>query len=437
MARVPRAFLAAPAPLVAPKVVPTAAPATTPAAKSRTPKVVPPPRRRGAGPPGAGGPGGPGAPNAVAKARKTQVPLALERGMVVSCEDGSSGTVDSVFAALDEVWLLPQGSTSTVKLRTGQVTFLGQWSDQVDIINSIDVPPDVEEILGVEQLEQLQELAGQVPVHLESFTGDGDAASKTGATTAQLVFGPASAKAVKQAVDTVVNHVDGLDFPEAKLLSMMQPQTQMQGGWPMMMMPVWPGANGPYAGPAGWAPDGWAMASYPQVPSVPTSFVPMTSPNEPSEPSPDPSGTTSPSELSKAPWHNQQLPPPPSQKNNSLSWRAKRHRAGLEVKQEPEEQAMKRVKEDPDESDKSLLFWAQRQDQFSELPKLPSGWIRVPSKSSGSIYYVNLPTGESTFTSPISDELPPGWEVVTSRSTGKQYYWHAEHQISQFERPTE
>ena len=38
----------------------------------RPAQVVPPPRRRGAGPPGAGGPGGPGAPNAVAKARKTQ-----------------------------------------------------------------------------------------------------------------------------------------------------------------------------------------------------------------------------------------------------------------------------------------------------------------------------------------------------------------------------
>lgn len=33
----------------------------------------------------------------------------------------------------------------------------------------------------------------------------------------------------------------------------------------------------------------------------------------------------------QAPWHNQQLPPPPSHKNNSLSWRAKRHRAGLEA----------------------------------------------------------------------------------------------------------
>ena len=36
----------------------------------------------------------------------------------------------------------------------------------------MEVPPDVEAILGLEQLEQLRELAGKAPVHLESLPQD-------------------------------------------------------------------------------------------------------------------------------------------------------------------------------------------------------------------------------------------------------------------------
>ena len=33
----------------------------------------------------------------------------------------------------------------------------------------MEVPPDIEAILGLEQLDQLQDLAGKAPVHLESL----------------------------------------------------------------------------------------------------------------------------------------------------------------------------------------------------------------------------------------------------------------------------
>ena len=39
----------------------------------------------------------------------------------------------------------------------------------MEIINSVEVPSDVESVLGLEQLDQLQDLAGKAPVHLESL----------------------------------------------------------------------------------------------------------------------------------------------------------------------------------------------------------------------------------------------------------------------------
>lgn len=78
--------------------------------------------------------------------------------------------------------------------------------------------------------------------------------------------------------------------------------------------------------------------------------------------------------------------------------------------------------------------WASDQEQFTHLPPLPSGWIRVQSRSSGEIYYYCLSTGETTFQEPT--DLPSGWVAVKSRSTGGTYYWNELLQLSQFKRPT-
>lgn len=91
--------------------------------------------------------------------------------------------------------------------------------------------------------------------------------------------------------------------------------------------------------------------------------------------------------------------------------------------------------------------WAQDQHQFSHLPPLPEGWIRVSSKSTGEIYFCHVPTGETTFKEPTgppsralaagsSGDLPPGWVEMRSRSSGQVYYWNEELEKSQFERPT-
>ena len=48
---------------------------------------------------------------------------------MVRCQDGALGVIESVFAALDEVYVQRHGSTEPVKLNTKQITFLGEWSD--------------------------------------------------------------------------------------------------------------------------------------------------------------------------------------------------------------------------------------------------------------------------------------------------------------------
>jgi len=84
-------------------------------------------------------------------------------------------------------------------------------------------------------------------------------------------------------------------------------------------------------------------------------------------------------------------------------------------------------------SGKTALEWASEQEQFSHLPTLPQGWIRVKSASTGRVYYFNMVTGKTTFTEPT--DLPTGWVQIKSRSTGQPYYWNAQLKKSQFERP--
>mmetsp|Transcript_42200 Transcript_42200/g.77303 ORF Transcript_42200/g.77303 Transcript_42200/m.77303 type:complete len:225 (-) Transcript_42200:168-842(-) len=80
--------------------------------------------------------------------------------------------------------------------------------------------------------------------------------------------------------------------------------------------------------------------------------------------------------------------------------------------------------------------WAQDQSQFAHLPKLPDGWIRAKSRTTGDIYFCFLETGETSFTQPTGPPaLPPGWVEKLSRSTGKKYYYNSQTQESQFDRP--
>lgn len=98
----------------------------------------------------------------------------------------------------------------------------------------------------------------------------------------------------------------------------------------------------------------------------------------------------------------------------------------------------------------TVLDWCSKQAQFAHLPPLADGWIRVVSKSTGSIYYVNTHNGQTTFVEPTAmpeppathdpapvspTGLPPGWSCAQSRSTGHVYYFNVFTGQSQFEQP--
>lgn len=91
------------------------------------------------------------------------------------------------------------------------------------------------------------------------------------------------------------------------------------------------------------------------------------------------------------------------------------------------------AKKDAPNQGKTVSQLEKEQDEFAHLPKLPAGWIRVRSKSSGEVYFFNKETQKSSFELP----LPEGWTKQVSKTTGKTYYFNAKKRQSTFEPPTE
>jgi len=84
---------------------------------------------------------------------------------------------------------------------------------------------------------------------------------------------------------------------------------------------------------------------------------------------------------------------------------------------------------------KTVREWEVEQREFANEPKVPSGWLRVRSRSTNEVYFFNKQTKEATFSFPEAP-LARGWTKEVSKSTGKTYYFHAERRASTFERPT-
>lgn len=82
---------------------------------------------------------------------------------------------------------------------------------------------------------------------------------------------------------------------------------------------------------------------------------------------------------------------------------------------------------------KSVAEWKAEQVQFSHLPKVPEGWIRIRSRNSDDIYFWNTKTQTSQYDHP----LPEGWTKQRSKSTGKVYYFNAKKRQSVYIPPTE
>lgn len=82
---------------------------------------------------------------------------------------------------------------------------------------------------------------------------------------------------------------------------------------------------------------------------------------------------------------------------------------------------------------RSTKDWEAHQDEFKDLPKLPTDWIRIRSKKNAQIYYWNTKSNKPQFEIP----LPEGWTKQFSKSTGKTYYFNAKKKTSSFDIPTE
>lgn len=84
---------------------------------------------------------------------------------------------------------------------------------------------------------------------------------------------------------------------------------------------------------------------------------------------------------------------------------------------------------------KTVKQWERDQaKEFTDLPKLPAGWLHVKSRSDGEVYYFNTTTQESTFDQP-EKPLGAGWTKQVSKTTGKVYYFNTFTQKSTFDRP--
>jgi Ca2+-binding EF-hand superfamily protein len=74
--------------------------------------------------------------------------------------------------------------------------------------------------------------------------------------------------------------------------------------------------------------------------------------------------------------------------------------------------------------------------QEDETP-LPADWERHMSRTSGSVYYHNIITGENTYERPSLAALPQGWSSHVSSSSGETYYFNERTGENTFIRPTE
>ncbi|CAE8583354.1 unnamed protein product, partial [Polarella glacialis] len=510
---------------------------------SRAPPARPSPPVRSPPVPGGSAPRGSVA-EARGSVRSTPIPLRpdiAERGMIVVCGGGQRVVIDSVLPALDEVWVIPEtsrGHTGRQKFRTAQLLFYGEWSSRLQVTHTLDVPADVEAILGPQQLEQLRELTGMA-VRLEPVPPDCPEGE-----LAQLVVGPSAALEVKAAVETIVQNVSGLLLPgvgswlasaQTFQSGALQHQTaeglQAVDPWEATVCngnalpPVeqsqwsfglWPGscpstsstssfwqasadglsdevdgcnahlpesAAGIATGPSWISQEDEAVNAGISAKVVP----PWRKPGEALPPPPqNPSQVVPPAEGGEQSWQQESQQPGqdpclddgrPGTLAEQLGWKdpaaANGPQQGQKRQQPPQNVVTKkqkrtlprpclRAKQEPEDEEpvpaasmalptsipastpgatsamdtdgeRTVMSWANDQEQFAHLPPLPEGWIRVPSKSSQNIYYMDLNTGQSTFKSPL--ELPEGWVQQTSRSTGQAYFWNAELQVSQFVRP--
>merc|ERR1712072_1351688 len=104
-----------------------------------------------------------------------------------------------------------------------------------------------------------------------------------------------------------------------------------------------------------------------------------------------------------------------------------------------EEEEKERLAEE--EKQKRLEERKKKKEEALAAKSLPAGWEQVIDPSSGTAYYFNSSTGETTWTPPASSKesqsLPAGWEKSIDPSSGKTYYFKRSTGETSWTTPTE
>jgi len=400
----------------------------------------------------------------------------VEKGMMVEFDGGRKGCVDNLFSALNEFWVRDEStgdlvcsgaSTDIRSFRADELIFTGEWAADADITEAMDIPAEVYSLMLERHGEDMLDMQEQinVPMRIELAASDNE--------LGRLLIGPGLPPDVKLAIELVTNemqtllseynnriveqHVQaaerGLSNQETDPAYLQRPKK------PSWLSDAEAAAMGldvskPVPSQARHlahsdfgvrvhSDDSASQKVDPSSDSVSDVVVAYQlgweaamrkSENETGEERPAIDATPNSDPTSGGLQEPVKDSPDVLQESRSQNKaEASDENGAFHVTPEQQEQGSG----NPDDSDnvkRTVLDWATDQDRFAHLPPLQQGWIRVISKSSGKIYYLNTVTGNTTFTEPV--DLPPGWEQVKSRTTGQTYYWNSELQKSQFERPT-
>lgn len=388
-------------------------------------------------------------------------PDMLEKGMVVQYDGGCRGWVDNLFASLNEFWIRDEQTGEIVFTDTGhghdircfrasELTFTGEWSRQVEVTEVVDVALDIMGSLMGTHYEMFRHLREQTCVNLRVE------APLRGEVSGKLIIGPGPVADVRAAKVLVMNQLQGLvtHYPDNWLpdASLGEPRDQNMFP-PQQMCP-------PPLGPS-WLP----AATPPAAPGLATGGRPSWLTSDDASAlttnlTPSWLNVSNGADVAPCGGDSEMVLPPAestldSQRAYQMGWEAAMRAKGSTADQTVEVEgkidtadtsnasaATKHVGGSLDEDQKqnnaaenamTVLDWAVDQAQFADLPQLREGWIRIKSKTTGRLYYLNTISGKTTFTAPV--DLPPGWVQMTSRSTGKTYFWNEELQKSQFVHP--
>jgi len=370
----------------------------------------------------------------------------VEQGMVVLYWDGHEGVfrrgwVENCFTDMNEFWvraeitneLVTQGDSDIRAFSAGEMRSTGEWSHDAVVTKSVEVPdiPSLRNFLrstdGDLRIQKLMDSTGE-PLQFEEVPAD---AGTGQAATCCIVVGPGFPPDVKAAAGVVEEAVQELVSDHAP---------EQSERWPKQLQkPSWVAEDG--------------RDNVDKKSKVKEERGQQKVKKEEDEESEYRKGFEAymaqvAAEAEKDMGAMTQAIV--EEARQAALGKSAMMPAEEKTKQEPEETEGTTAKAETDipkastaTSEKSsdawtVQDWLKNQQEFSHLPALQPGWIRIKSKK-GQTYCLNVETGKTAATAPLAEAaaLPDGWTQVTSKSSGKSYYWNAKLAKSQYDRPKE